>query len=73
MNRTQLEITLGALFILVTSSIILFYGLNEEKRMIAFEESQQGRAKRPARRYSPTSAAAAMAHKARAFPICARR
>ena len=43
MNRTQLEITLGALFILITSSIILFYGLNEEKRMIEFEEAQKAR------------------------------
>ena len=44
MNRVQIEITLGALFIMITSVIMLVYGLNEEQRMKAFEEQHQARA-----------------------------
>ena len=42
MTRTQLEITLGIFFIVATSLIILVYGLNEERRMVAYAQSQRG-------------------------------
>jgi mono/diheme cytochrome c family protein len=44
MNRVQIEIALGALFILITSTIVLIYGFNEEHRMAEFEQAQRGRA-----------------------------
>jgi mono/diheme cytochrome c family protein len=44
MNRTQIEITLGALFILITSTVVLFYGLNENNRMQEFDRAHQARA-----------------------------
>ncbi|MEJ2706596.1 MAG: cytochrome c [Anaerolineales bacterium] len=44
MTRTQLEITLGIIFVLVTSTIVIFYGLNEENRMAEFEDGQRARA-----------------------------
>jgi mono/diheme cytochrome c family protein len=44
MRRVQLEITLGALFVLITTSIMLVYGLNENTRMKTFEGEQRARA-----------------------------
>ena len=44
MNRINLQITLGALTILITSIVILIYGLNEESRMAHAAAAQQGRA-----------------------------
>ena len=44
MSRTQIEITLGIIFILATSTIIVFHGLNEEDRMAAYAQSQRGHA-----------------------------
>lgn len=44
MNRINLQITLGALIVLITSVVILIYGLNEETRMAEAAASQQGRA-----------------------------
>jgi mono/diheme cytochrome c family protein len=44
MSRTQIEITLGILFILATSTIIVFYGLNEENRMADYAQSQRAHA-----------------------------
>jgi mono/diheme cytochrome c family protein len=44
MSRIQIEITLGILLILATSTLILVYGLNENNRMAEFEESQRGQA-----------------------------
>jgi mono/diheme cytochrome c family protein len=44
MNRVQIEIFLGTLFILGTSVIILIYGFNETKRMAEFDVSQNARA-----------------------------
>jgi mono/diheme cytochrome c family protein len=44
MNRINLQILLGALMILVTSVLVLFYGFNEEKRMTQAEEMQQAHA-----------------------------
>lgn len=43
MNRVQIEITLGTLFILITSVIVLHYGLNEDARMKEFEQAQRAR------------------------------
>lgn len=44
MSRIQLEISLGILLILATSSILLFYGLREEDRMAETALAQNGRA-----------------------------
>jgi mono/diheme cytochrome c family protein len=44
MNRTNIQILLGALMVLITSVVVLVYGLNEEKRMAEMEASQQARA-----------------------------
>lgn len=44
MNRINLQILLGALLVLLTSVIVLIYGMNEERRMAEAEESQRGRA-----------------------------
>ncbi len=43
MKRVQVEITLGALLILVASFFILYYGINEEKRMTDTAFAQRGR------------------------------
>ena len=43
MNRLQIEITLGTLLILITSSVMLMYGLNERNRMAEFEDVQRAR------------------------------
>jgi len=44
MNRINIQILLGALMILVTSTIVLVYGFNEQKRMVEAAQAQQGRA-----------------------------
>ena len=44
MNRVNIQILLGALMVLITSVIVLFYGLNEEDRMAEAERSQHARA-----------------------------
>jgi mono/diheme cytochrome c family protein len=44
MNRINLQILLGALMVLITSVIVLVYGLNEEKRMEETARSQHARA-----------------------------
>jgi len=44
MNRINLQILLGTIMVLATSVVVLFYGLNEEKRMAEAEEAQRGRA-----------------------------
>jgi mono/diheme cytochrome c family protein len=44
MNRTQLEITLGIFLILATGSILILYGIREDSRMKAFNQSQQAQA-----------------------------
>jgi mono/diheme cytochrome c family protein len=40
MSRVQIEISLGILLILLTGTIIIAYGLNEEARMQEFEQGQ---------------------------------
>lgn len=37
MSRLQVEISLGVLLILITSIVLIFYGLNEEERMARYE------------------------------------
>jgi mono/diheme cytochrome c family protein len=44
MSRINWQILLGALMVLVTSVVVLFYGLNEEQRMVEAEQSQHARA-----------------------------
>lgn len=44
MTRTQTEITLGILFVMATSFILLVYGLREEDRMAATLQQQQAQA-----------------------------
>jgi mono/diheme cytochrome c family protein len=44
MSRINLEILLGALMVLITSVLVLFYGLNEEQRMAEAEQAQHARA-----------------------------
>ena len=44
MNRVQIEITLGTLFIFVTSFVFLGYAVNEETRMQEAAKAQQARA-----------------------------
>jgi mono/diheme cytochrome c family protein len=44
MNRINLQIILGALMVLITSTIVLVYGFNEETRMAQAAVSQHGRA-----------------------------
>jgi mono/diheme cytochrome c family protein len=44
MSRVQIEITLGVLLVLITSTLLVVYGLNEEKRMEEFTLSQQAQA-----------------------------
>jgi mono/diheme cytochrome c family protein len=44
MSRIQLEISLGILFVLATGTILLIWGLGEDKRMAEFELSQRGQA-----------------------------
>lgn len=43
MSRTQIEISLGILLVLVTGAFLIVYGLNEPARMARFEEEQLGR------------------------------
>jgi mono/diheme cytochrome c family protein len=44
MTRVQLEIFLGMLLILITGAILIFVGINEERRMGEFELHQQAQA-----------------------------
>jgi mono/diheme cytochrome c family protein len=44
MNRINLQILLGALMVLVSSVVVLIYGLREEERMASALESQRARA-----------------------------
>src|SRR3990172_12488733 len=44
MSRVQIEITLGALLVLVTGALLVVYGLGEEERMERLEREQQARA-----------------------------
>jgi len=44
MSRINLQIFLGSILVLVTSVIILVYGMNEENRMAEAEKAQQARA-----------------------------
>jgi mono/diheme cytochrome c family protein len=44
MSRINLQILLGAIIVLVTSVIILVYGINEEERMKETERAQRARA-----------------------------
>jgi len=41
MSRVQIEISLGVLLVLITSSLLVVYGLNEEKRMQTFALEQE--------------------------------
>lgn len=43
MSRVQIEISLGILLVLLTSSLILVYGLNENNRMAELEDAQKAR------------------------------
>jgi mono/diheme cytochrome c family protein len=43
MTRVQIEISLGIILVLITSSLILVYGLNENNRMAELEEAQVAR------------------------------
>jgi len=43
MTRIQIEISLGILLVLITSSIILVYGLNENTRMAELEDALKAR------------------------------
>jgi mono/diheme cytochrome c family protein len=43
MSRTQIEITIGILLVLVTGTFMIVYGLNEPTRMAQFEKEQSGR------------------------------
>lgn len=40
MSRIQLEITLGILFVMITSGVLIYVGLTEEQRMARFEQGQ---------------------------------
>jgi mono/diheme cytochrome c family protein len=44
MSRINLQILLGALMVLITSVVVLIYGLNEETRMAEAAQSQRARA-----------------------------
>ncbi len=44
MNRINIQILLGALMVLITTSLVLVYGFNEQKRMAEAALSQRGRA-----------------------------
>lgn len=44
MNRVQLEITLGLLFVLISSSVLFVYASKEEERMQEFTRSQEAQA-----------------------------
>jgi mono/diheme cytochrome c family protein len=44
MSRTQLEITLGILMVLITSTLILVYGLGENNRMAEYAKAQNAQA-----------------------------
>jgi len=44
MSRINIQILLGALFIFITSAIILVYGINEQNRMAEFERATRARA-----------------------------
>ena len=43
MSRTQIEITLGILLVLVTGTFLVIYGLNEPVRMEQLALEQHGR------------------------------
>lgn len=43
MTRIQIEISLGIILVLITSSLILVYGFNENNRMAEFEDAQLAR------------------------------
>jgi len=44
MSRVQIEILLGTLFLVASTIIFVWYGLNEQQRMAEFEVAQQARA-----------------------------
>ncbi len=44
MSRTNLEILLGIILVLITGGMLVAYGLNEEKRMAEYEKSQRAQA-----------------------------
>ncbi|MCS6907798.1 MAG: cytochrome c [Anaerolineales bacterium] len=44
MSRVQLEISLGILFVALTSALLIWYGLNEPKRMAEYELHQRAKA-----------------------------
>jgi mono/diheme cytochrome c family protein len=44
MSKIQIEILLGTVMVLVTAVVLVFYGLNEEKRMARFEVGQRAQA-----------------------------
>jgi mono/diheme cytochrome c family protein len=44
MSRTNIEIFLGIIIVLVTGGLLVSYGLNEPNRMAEFEKSQQAQA-----------------------------
>jgi mono/diheme cytochrome c family protein len=43
MNRIQIEITLGTLFILLTGFVLIYIGVNENNRMVVFTEAEHAR------------------------------
>jgi len=43
-DRIQLQTIFGTLFILITTAVVIIYGLNERERMVEYEHAQQGRA-----------------------------
>jgi len=44
MSRTNVEIFLGIIIVLITGGMLIAYGLNEQNRMAEFEKSQQAQA-----------------------------
>lgn len=44
MSRVQLEISLGVILVLATGALLLNYGLNEEDRMVSFDQQQSAQA-----------------------------
>jgi mono/diheme cytochrome c family protein len=44
MSRTQIEISIGILLVLLTGTFLVVYGLNEPRRMEQFTREQEGRA-----------------------------
>jgi hypothetical protein len=72
MSRTQIEITLGIVLVLLTGAFLIVYGLNEPQRM-ALAEEQEARAIEVGAELFDNNCVPVTARRAKGRRACARR